>query len=70
LVKPGDIIEVREKSKDLELIVNTLNSYNPRQFSWVEVDKKEMKGKFLQYPERSEVPENIEERYIVEFYSR
>ena len=70
LVKPGDIIEVREKSKDLEIIVNTLTSYNPRQYSWVEVDKKEMKGKFLQYPERSEVPENIEERYIVEFYSR
>ncbi len=70
LVKPGDIIEVREKSKDLEIIVDTLTSYNPRQYSWVEVDKKEMKGKFLQYPERSEVPENIEERYIVEFYSR
>ncbi len=70
LVKPGDIIEVREKSKDLEIIVNTLESYNPRQYSWVEVDKKEMKGKFLQYPEREELPENIEERYIVEFYSR
>ena len=70
LVKPGDIVEVREKSKDLEIIVDTLISYNPRQYSWLEVDKKEMKGKFLQYPERSEVPENIEERYIVEFYSR
>ncbi len=70
LVKPGDIIEVREKSKDIEIIVDTLERYNPRQYSWVEVDKVDMRGKFLQYPERNELPENIEERYIVEFYSR
>ena len=70
ILKPGDVIEVREKSKDLEVIVNSLNSYNPRQYSWLEVDKDAMRGKFLQYPEREEVPENIEERYIVEFYSR
>ena len=70
ILKPGDIVEVREKSKDIEIIVDSIERYNPRQYSWLEVDKKAMKGKFLQYPERAEVPENIEERYIVEFYSR
>ena len=70
ILKPGDVVEVREKSKDIEIIVETLERSNPRQYSWLEVDKKAMRGKFLQYPEREEVPENIEERYIVEFYSR
>ena len=70
LVKPGDIIEVREKSKDIPIIVNAIQRSDFRRFSWIEVDKKAMKGKFLQYPERNEVPEKIEERYIVEFYSR
>ncbi len=69
-VKPGDVIEIREKSKDLMVIEESLKHANPHQYPWIEVDKKEKKGKFIHYPERDQIPENINERLIVEFYSR
>jgi small subunit ribosomal protein S4 len=70
LVKPGDVIEVREKSKDLEVIQEALNSSRPGQYHWLEVDRKNLKGRFIEYPQRNEIPEKIEERLIIEFYSR
>ncbi len=68
-VKAGDIIGVREKSKSLEAITNSLASRS-NQFSWLEWDDAEMRGKFLNYPEREEIPENIQEQLIVELYSK
>jgi small subunit ribosomal protein S4 len=67
-VKPGDIIEVREKSKSLELISDSTAA--GRSFSWLEFDKTTLKGTFLNYPERSDIPENIKEQLIVELYSK
>ena len=67
-VKPGDIIEVREKSKSLELISDSTSS--GRSFSWLEFDKITLKGTFLNYPEREDIPENIKEQLIVELYSK
>ncbi len=69
LLKPGDTVAVREKSKSLEAINNSLNSGRKR-FSWLEWNDKEMKGTFLNMPERSEIPENIKEQLIVELYSK
>lgn len=67
-LRPGDEVEIREASKSLEVVNNSLK--NNHRYSWVEVDKTAYKAKFLHYPERTEVPENIQERLIVELYSR
>ena len=68
-VKPGDIISVREKSKSLEAITNSLASRGAS-FPWLEWEYTQMIGKFLNYPKRDEIPENIKEQLIVELYSK
>ncbi|NOY51870.1 MAG: 30S ribosomal protein S4 [Chlorobi bacterium] len=68
-VKPGDIIGVREKSKSLFVITESLKS-NARNFSWLEWDPEKLQGKFLNMPSRDEIPENIQEQLIVELYSK
>ena len=65
----GDVIAVRERSKSLEIIVNSLTGRSHR-FSWLEWDDATMTGKFMNYPERDEIPENIREQLIVELYSK
>lgn len=69
-VKSGDIIGVREKSKSLEAINNSLSSARYNKYSWLEWDSDQMAGKFLNAPERTEIPENIKEQLIVELYSK
>ncbi|MCQ2959091.1 MAG: 30S ribosomal protein S4 [Bacteroidales bacterium] len=69
-VKPGMVIAVRPKSKSLEVITSSLSTNSVSKFGWLEFDKSEMQGKFLNVPERSEVPENIKEQLIVELYSK
>ena len=69
-VKPGDLVGVREKSKSLEAISNSLSSARYAKSSWLEWDENQMVGKFLNLPERSEIPENIKEQLIVELYSK
>lgn len=68
-VKPGMVIGVREKSKSLEVITNTLTGSGSR-YSWLEWDNHSKSGKFLNVPERSEIPESIKEQLIVELYSK
>ena len=68
-VKPGDVISVREKSKSLEAITDSLASRGGG-FSWLEWEDEQMNGKFLNYPNRDEIPENIKEQLIVELYSK
>ncbi|MBM3436038.1 MAG: 30S ribosomal protein S4 [Bacteroidetes bacterium] len=68
-LKPGDIVGVREKSKSLEAITNSLASTSGS-FPWLEWDSNLMSGKFMSYPERDQIPENIKEQLIVELYSK
>lgn len=68
-LKPGDVVAVRERSKSLEVISNSVSKVNNR-FSWIEWNGNDLQGKFLTYPERSEIPENIKEQLIVELYSK
>ena len=68
-LKPGDIVSVREKSKSLECITNSL-SRNSEMVDWLEWNPDKMSGKYLNYPERSQIPENIQEQLIVELYSK
>jgi len=69
-LKPGDIIGVREKSKSLEVIVDSLHGKNANRWNWLEWDGKELSGKFMSYPDRDQIPENIKEQLIVELYSK
>jgi small subunit ribosomal protein S4 len=69
-LKSGDIVGVREKSKSLSQIVDSLGTRTYSKLSWLEWDDTQMAGKFLNMPERSEIPENIKEQLIVELYSK
>ena len=69
-VKPGDLVGVREKSKSLEEITDSLHSRRSTNYEWLEWDGDSMSGKFLNRPEREEIPENIKEQLIVELYSK
>jgi small subunit ribosomal protein S4 len=69
LLKAGDKIAVREKSKSLEAITTSLSTGKKR-FSWLDWDDKSMSGTFVNLPERTEIPENIKEQLIVELYSK
>ncbi len=68
-LKPGDVIGVREKSKSLEAINDSLSGRSDR-FSWLEWDDEKMEGKFVNFPPREDIPENIREQLIVELYSK
>lgn len=69
-VKPGDVVGVREKSKSLEAITNSLASNSAQKYNWLEWDKSEMNGKLINLPIREDIPENIKEQLIVELYSK
>lgn len=69
-VKVGDIIGVRERSKALEVITNSLQGANRSRFSWLEWDNASLSGKFMSVPAREDIPENIKEQLIVELYSK
>lgn len=67
---PGDVVEIREKSKALEVINTTIKQSGNKRYPWLDVDKANYKGTFLMYPERADIPEKINEQLIVELYSK
>ena len=69
-VKPGQLIGVRERSKSLEVIANSLAGFNHSKYAWLEWDEASKVGKMLHIPERADIPENIKEHLIVELYSK
>ena len=69
-VKTSQVIGVREKSKSLEVVTNSLAGVVPNKFSWLEWDKNSLSGKLLNVPSRNDIPENIKEQLIVELYSK
>ncbi|MCM1176253.1 MAG: 30S ribosomal protein S4 [Bacteroidales bacterium] len=68
LVKAGDVVAVRERSKSLEVIAASVASAS--RYSWLEFDAKSLTGKYLNVPVREEIPETINEQLIVELYSK
>ncbi len=68
-VRPGDIIAIRERSRSLEVILDSLASRS-NQYPWLEWDTSSLAGKFMSFPERDQIPENIKEQLIVELYSK
>ena len=69
-VKPGQVVAVREKSKSLEVIATSLDGFNHSKYSWLEWNEAEKAGKYLNIPQRADIPENIKEQLIVELYSK
>lgn len=69
-VKVGDIISVRERSKSLLVITESVERGRAGQYSWLEWDAKLMSGKMLNIPAREDIPEKINEQLIVELYSK
>ena len=68
-LKIGDVVSVREKSKSMESIQESLAGHHNR-YAWLEWDGSTMTGKFMAKPEREDIPENIKEQLIVELYSK
>ncbi|GJQ21109.1 MAG: 30S ribosomal protein S4 [Bacteroidia bacterium] len=71
LVKPGDVIQVREGSRKLEVIHSSMKRMkDTSMFAWLSLDKASMTGTFLNIPERADIPLNANEQLIVELYSK
>ena len=69
VVKMGDVVSVRQKSKSLETITASV-SKNTSIIDWLDWDLQSMKGKLINIPNRDQIPENIKEQLIVELYSK
>lgn len=68
-LRPGETIALRPRSRNLDVVSDSVKR-NRRTFAWLEVDRNELRGKFLDYPAREDIPENIREQLIVELYSK
>jgi len=69
-VKIGDVIQVREKSKSLEIVSNSVAETATKSFPWLEWSPEALSGKLISLPIREDIPENIQEQLIVELYSK
>ncbi|MEO1259663.1 MAG: 30S ribosomal protein S4 [Bacteroidota bacterium] len=70
-LRPGDVIEVRGQSRKLNVVVEQIGKKTDiKKFGWLEFNPDKMRGVFLSYPERDQIPEKINEQLIVELYSK
>jgi small subunit ribosomal protein S4 len=69
-VKVGDVVGVRERSKGLDAITNSLASSNIKKYPWLDFDMSSFTGKMISVPQRDQIPENVKEQLIVELYSK
>jgi len=70
-LRPGDVVEVKGKSKELDLLREQIGKKTDvRKYGWLEFNPDKMRGVFLSYPEREQIPEKINEQLIVELYSK
>ena len=70
LLTAGDVIKIKDKSKKLDMIHNSLKKVKDSTYSWLSVDKASLSGTFIQIPERADVPLNANEQLVVELYSK
>ncbi len=69
MLRSGDIVGIRPKSRNMD-VVRDATSTSRRSFPWLEVDRNLLQGKFLDMPNREDIPENVKEQLIVELYSK
>ncbi len=70
IVQVGDTIELKEKSKDIGLFKENFNNFFLNQYPYLEKDDNTMSGTLIKYPERNEIPIEIDDQLVVEYYSR
>ena len=70
IVRPNDVVSVREKDRNMVAVVDALKVHKSPSVSWLSWDDATMQGTLLSVPQRSEIPENVEMQLIVEFFSR
>jgi small subunit ribosomal protein S4 len=70
LLSEGDVVSVREKSKKLDVIHNSLRRTKDNLYNWLQVEKATLSGTFMQVPGREDIPLNANEQLIVELYSK
>lgn len=71
LVKPGDTVKIRDKSRKLDCIHASLRRIKDAEpYPWLELDKANLTGVFREIPERENIPLNVQEQLVVELYSR
>lgn len=71
ILRPGDLVQVREKSRRLGVFHDSLKKVRAENiYPWLELDKAQLLGKFLDKPQRSDIPVNVQENMIVELYSK
>ena len=70
ILSAGDIIKIKEKSKKLDAIHNSLKRVKDSTYSWLSTDKASLSGTFLQVPDRADVPLNANVQLVVELYSK
>ncbi len=70
MLSAGDIIQIKDKSKKLDLIHNSLKRVKDSTYSWLSIDKASLSGTFINVPERADVPLNANEQLVVELYSK
>ncbi|GAA4324375.1 30S ribosomal protein S4 [Flaviaesturariibacter amylovorans] len=68
-LKPGDVVALKDKSKDNAAVTALVRGKNPK-YGWLDFNETSFTGTFITYPERENVPENIKEQLIVELYSK
>lgn len=69
-IKLGDVVSVREKSKQLDIVQDTLRAGSVKRYNWLELNTEKLEGKYVELPNRDQIPENIKEQLIVELYSK
>jgi small subunit ribosomal protein S4 len=69
ILSPNDKVALRERSKNLTVVQEAIGKKG-KKFNWLVTDEKNVEGTFVDYPERDQIPENINEQLIVELYSK
>jgi small subunit ribosomal protein S4 len=70
LILPGQVIGVREKSKAMDIVSESLSTNSAQKYSWLEWNGSELSGTFLTYPDRESIPENFNDQAVVELYNK
>ncbi len=70
IVEIGDTIELKGKSKDIEIFKENFNNFFLNQYPYLEKDENKMSGTLVRYPQRNEIPIEIDDQLVVEYYSR
>ena len=70
IIRPGDVVSVREKDRNMVSVVESLKGHKSPVVSWLAWDEAKMEGTLQSVPGREEIPENVEMQLIVELFSR